>query len=384
MKIYKAYVFRMYPNNKEKELINKSLGVSRFIYNYFLSFKKDEYEKNKNKYTSFDLIKMLPKLNEEYPFLKEVDSCLLRTSIFNLEDAFNRFYKGNGYPRFKRKGAKDSYKTNNIKSSYKGKSYNSIELDLKNRTIKLPKLGIVAIRGYRNIDSIDGNIKSAVIRKTANKYYVSVLVEEEHLIKEEIHKSIVGIDLGIKDMVITSTGEKLNNENKDRLERLKKRLKGLQKALSRSMKGSNNRYKLIIKIERLYEKINNIKKHTINNIVNKIIKKYDIVCLETLNIKKMYENHNIAKRLVDIPLYKLIERFVWKGKLLGKKIIEIDKCYPSSRECSRCGCINEEVKDLSIRKWECPSCRSIHDRDINASINIMFKGLEKYIKEQYV
>ena len=185
-------------------------------------------------------------------------------------------------------------------------------------------------------------------------------------------------------MVITSSGEKLNNENKERLERLKKRLKGLQKALSRSMKGSNNRYKLIIKIERVCEKINNIKKHTINNIVNKIIKKYDIVCLETLNIKKMYENHNIAKRLVDIPLYKLIDTFRWKGRLLGKRIIEIDKYYPSSRECNRCGCINEGVKDLSIRKWECPSCRSIHDRDINASINIMFKGLEKYIKEQYV
>ena len=227
MKIYNAYVFRMYPDDKRKELINKSLGVSRFIYNYFLSFKKEEYEKNKNKYTSFDLIKMLPNLNEEYPFLKEVDSCLLRCSIFNLDDAFNNFYKGNGYPNFKKRGNKDSYKTNNIKSTYKGKTHNSIELDLKNRTIKLPKLGIVAIRGYRNIDSIDGNIKSATVRKLANKYYVSVLVEEEFLVKEEIHKSIVGIDLGIKDMVITSTGEKLNNENKDRLERLKYKKVGI-------------------------------------------------------------------------------------------------------------------------------------------------------------
>ena len=348
MRLYKSYIFRLYPNDKQKELINKSLGVARFIYNYFLDFKKKEYELHKNKYSAFDLIKKLPELNKGYPFLKEVDSCLLRCSIFNLDDAFNRFYNGSGYPNFKKKGNKDSYKTNNITSTYKGKIYNSIELDLKNRTIKLPKLGLIDIRGYRNIDKIDGIIKSATVRKVANKYYVSVLIEEDVYIKEINPRSIVGIDLGIKDMVITSNGVKLNNPNIERLERLKKRLKGLQKALSRSKKGSNNRNKLILKIERIYDKINNIKKYTINNIVNKIVKEYDIICIETLNIKKMYDNHNIAKRLVDIPLNKIIETFIWKGKLLGKKIIEIDKYYPSSRECSRCGWLNEKVKDLSI------------------------------------
>ena len=383
MKQYKGYVFRMYPNDKEKELINKSLGVSRFIYNYFLDFKKKEYEEKKKKYTSYDLIKMIPELNIEYPFLKEVDSCLLRCSIFDLEDAFQGFFKGKGYPRFKKKGIRDSYKTNNMVSTYKGKTYNSIEVNLKERTIKLPKLGLIDIKGYRNLNSINGNIKSATIRKIADKYYVSVLIEEEIEIPVINHKTIIGIDLGIKDMVITSSGIKLDNPNKERLERLRKRLKGLQKSLSRKKVESNNRYKLIIKIQEINRKMNNLKKHLIENLSNIIVRNNDIISLEDLDIKNMYQEHRIAQKLIDIPLYKLIEKIKWKAYLLGKKVIQINRYYPSSQECSICGNKNEKVKDLSIRKWECENCGSIHDRDINASINIMFEGLVKYLKESY-
>ncbi len=383
MKQYKGYMFRMYPNDNQKELINKSLGVSRFIYNYFLEFKKKEYEESNKKYSCYDLIKMIPSLNKEYPFLKEVDSCLLRCSIFDLDNAFNNFYKGKGYPNFKKKGIRDSYKTNNMVSSYKGKIYNSIELDLINRKIKLPKLGIVDIGGYRDKKGIKGNIKSAVVRKIGYKYYVSVLIEEEIEIPIIMPKTIVGIDLGIKDMVVISNGIKLDNPNKERINRLRKRLKGLQKSLSRKQKDSNNRYKLIMKIQRLNQKIDNIKKHTIINISNTIVKENDIISIEDLDIKNMYQEHNIAKKLIDIPLYKLIENIKWKAYLLGKKVIQIDRYYASSQECSVCGNKNEEVKDLSIRKWECKECHNVHDRDINASINIMFEGLKKYIKEMY-
>ena len=383
MRQYKGYVFRLYPNDIQKDLINKSLGVSRFIYNYFLEFKKKEYEENNKKYSCYDLIKMIPSLNITYPFLKEVDSCLLRCSIFDLDNAFNNFYKGKGYPNFKKKGIKDSYKTNNMVSSYKGKTYNSIELDLLNKTIKLPKLVRIDIRGYRKINKINGSIKSAVIRKIGYKYYVSILVEEEISIPVITPQTIIGIDLGIKDMVVASNGLKLDNPNKERIERLRKRLKGLNKALSRSQKGSNNRYKLIMKIQRINQKINNIKRHIINNISNIIVKENDIISVEDLDIKNMYQEKRIARKLIDIPLYKLIETIKWKAYLLGKKVIQINRYYASSQECSVCGNKNEEVKDLSIRKWECKECHNVHDRDINASINIMFEGLKKYMKEEY-
>ena len=383
MKQYKGYIFRMYPNDTQKELINKSLGISRFIYNYFLDFKKKEYEENKKKYSCYELIKMIPSLNKEYPYLKEVDSCLLRCSIFDLDNAFNNFYKGKGYPKFKKKGIKDSYKTNNIVSTYKGKTYNSIEINLEDRTIKLPKLGLIDIRGYRNQNNINGNIKSATIRKIEYKYYVSVLIEETIEIPVIKHKTIVGIDLGIKDMIVTSNGIKLNNPNKERMNRLRKRLKGLQKSLSRKEKGSKNRYKLIMKIQRLNQKMNNLKKNLIENLSNIIVRNNDIISLENLDIKNMYQNHHIAKKLIDIPLYSLIQKIKWKAYMLGKKVIQIDRYYASSQECSICGTKNENIKDLSIRKWECSNCGNIHDRDINASINIMFEGLKKYLKESY-
>ena len=383
MKQYKGYVFRMYPNSDQQELINKSLGVSRFIYNYFLDFKRVEYEENNKKYSSYELIKMIPRLNIKYPFLKEVDSCLLRCSIFDLDNAYQSFFKGEGYPRFKKKGIKDSYKTNNITSTYKGRVYNSIELDLVNRTIKLPKLGIVEIKGYRNKNSINGIIKSAVVRKIGYKYYVSILIEEEIEIPVIKYKSIVGIDLGIKDMVVTSNGIKLDNPNKERINRLRKRLKGLQKALSRKIVGSKNRYKLIMKIQRLNQRINNTKKYLIEKLSNIIVKNNDIISLEDLDIKAMYQEHKIARKLIDIPLYSLIQKIKWKAYLLGKKVIQINRYFPSSQECSRCGYKNKEIKDLSIRKWECNKCNNLNDRDINASINIMFEGLKKYLIESY-
>ena len=210
--MYKAYVFRMYPNNEQTELINKSFGTSRFIYNHFLEEKQKEYKKTGKSKSAFEECKEIPYLIKEYPFLKEVDSCLIRNSIFNLDDSYKRFFnKLGGNPKFKKKGTHDSYKTNNIKSTYKGKTYNSIRIDLKNKTIFLPKLKEVKIRGYRNKESIIGNIKSATIKREAGKYYVSVLVDEEFIKPLFNPKSIIGIDLGIKDLIITSHNEKIEN-----------------------------------------------------------------------------------------------------------------------------------------------------------------------------
>ena len=376
MRILKGYVFRIYPSEKQEELINKTIGCSRFIYNHFLEDKIKEYKIAGKSKSAYDQIKLIPSLSKEYPFLKEVDSYALRNGLFNLDNAYKNFFDGNGYPRFKAKGVHESYKTNNIKSSYKGNNYNSIKLDLKNKTITLPKLKEVKIRGYRNKKVVPGNIKSAVIKKDAGRYYVSVLVEEELIRPAFIPANIIGIDLGIKDLIVTSYNEKI--ENKIKLNT--KRMIGLQKGLSRCKKGSKNRYKMKIKIQRLYQKIRNARKHMIHDITGKLINENDIIVTEDLDVKGMYKNHYVAKGLNENPISEIIRVLKYKANWNNKKLIQIDRYYPSSQICSVCNYKNKEVKDLSIRNWECPVCHTKHNRDYNAAVNIMFKGLEKYMK----
>ena len=376
MKILKGYVFRLYPDKKQEELINKTIGCSRFIYNYFLDDKIKEYKIAGKSKSAFDQIKLIPSLSKEKEWLKEVDSCALRTSLFNLEDAFKRFYNGSGFPRFKAKGVHESYKTNNIKSSYNGKEYNSIKLDLKNRIITLPKLKEVKIRGYRNKEVILGNIKSAVIKKEAGRYYVSVLIEEPLIKPSFVPSSIIGIDLGIKDLIVTSFNEKIENTIKLNT----KRLIGLQRRLSRCKPGSKNRYKMKIKIQRMYQKIRNARKHMIHDITNKLIKENDIIVTENLDVRNMQKNHYVAKGLNENPISEIIRVLKYKAIWNNKRLIQIDRYYPSSQICSVCNYQNKEVKNLSIRKWECPICHTNHDRDYNASVNIMFEGLKIYMR----
>ena len=326
----------------------------------------------------YDQIKELPSLCKEYTWLSEVDSCSLRTSLFNLDDSYKRFFnKQNELPRFKRKDIGNSYKTNNIKSTYKDKNYEIIKVDFKNKIITLPKLKEVKFRGYRNKTSFIGNIKSGVIRRVAGRYYVSVLVEEPLILPEFTPRSIAGLDLGIKDIIITSFNEKIENSLSS-LE-VKKRIKGLQKALSRCQSGSKNRYKIKLKIQRAYMKLKNICKHLIHDITNKTIKENDIIVMEDLNIKGMYQFHAIAKSLTNIFLAEIKRVLEYKCKWQNKKLLTINRFYPSSQTCSVCEYQNKEVKDLSIRSWECPKCGSLHDRDVNASVNIMFEGLKMYV-----
>ena len=375
MQILKGYIFRMYPNKNQEELINKTIGCSRFIYNYFLEDKMQEYKETKKSKSVYDQIKLIPSLTKEKTWLKEVDSCALRNSLFNLDNAFNNFYNGKGYPKFKAKGVHESYKTNNIKSSYKGNHYSSIKLDLKSKTITLPKLKEVKIRGYRNKKVIPGVIKSAVIKKEANRYYVSVLIEEELIRSSFTPATIIGIDLGIKDLIVTSFNEKIENNIKLNT----KRMIGLQRGISRCKPGSKNRYKMKLKIQRLYQKIRNARKHMIHGITNKLIKENDIIVTENLDVKNMQKNHYVAKGLNENPISEIIRILKYKANWNNKKIIQIDRYYPSSQICSVCNYQNKEIKDLSIRKWECPMCHIEHDRDYNAAVNIMFEGLKKYM-----
>ena len=372
MKTYKAYKFRLYPSEKQTILIHKTFGCVRLVYNYYLA--KQEKEGIKKAFTN---CKDLKYLQEEKTFLKEVDSCALRCAIFNLEDANNNYLaKRSNYPVFKSKYAKQSYRTNCITNTYKDKTYSNIEIDLINRKIKLPKLGLVDIRGYRNKKEINGRIINATITKeTTGKYYVSVIVEEDVIPNKKVEPtSIVGIDLGVKDLITTSDGEKYDNEKY--IIKYEKRLKELQRKLSRQEKRSNNYYKTKKKIAILHCKIRNARKHHMINVVNKIVKEHDIIVSEKLQVKKMTHDNNLAKYILDASFYMICNLLEWKTKLLGKYYYQVDTYYPSSQICSRCEHKEEKLKDLSIRKYECTRCGLELDRDINASINIMFEGLK--------
>ena len=373
MEIYKAYKFRLYPTEEQKILINKTFGCCRFLYNYYLN-----YQKENGVQKSFDLCKDLKELENQHEYLKEVDSCALRCSIFDLEDGFNNFFaKRSGYPNFKSKFNRQSYRTSCIRGTYKGKEYSNIEVDLLTRNIKLPKLGKVKIKGFRDKDKIEGKIVNATIsRETTNKYYVSVLVEEDILIDKVTPTTIVGIDLGIKDLVITSDGIKYGNEKI--LTKYEKRLKKLQRKLSRQEKGSKNYLKTKEKIARIHAKIKNYRKHYLNDIANEIVDDHDIIVTESLLVKDMFKDKRkvFNKNLSDAGLSKLCSLIEWKSKIKGKIYYKINTYYPSSQICSTCGYKNEKLKDLSIREYDCPKCGSYNDRDINASLNILLEGLK--------
>ena len=345
MKTYKAYKFRLYPSEKQTILIHKTFGCVRLVYNYYLA--KQQKEGIKKAFTNCNDLKYL---QEEKTFLKEVDSCALRCAIFNLEDANNNYLaKRSNYPVFKSKYAKQSYRTNCI---------------------------TIDIRGYRNKKEINGRIINATITKeTTGKYYVSVIVEEDVIPNKKVEAtSIVGIDLGVKDLITTSDGEKYDNEKY--IIKYEKRLKELQRKLSRQEKGSKNYYKTKKKIAILHAKIRNARKHHMINVVNKIVKEHDIIVSERLQVKKMTHDNNLAKYILDASFYMICNLLEWKTKLLGKYYYQVDTYYPSSQICSRCEHKEPLIKDLSIRKYECTRCGLELDRDINASINIMFEGLK--------
>ena len=380
MNTYKAYKLRIYLTDLQRELIEKTFGCTRYIYNNFLAERKNKYEESKTKVHVYEQLKKLTDLKREKEWLREIDSCALQASVYNLDNAFQGFFHGKGYPKFRVKGVHESFRTNNTLSTYKNKKYETIRIDFNKRIITLPKLKEVKFRGYRTTKEMVGKIKSATISKDANKYFVSVLVEVP-FIKPIINPtSVIGLDFGIKDFIVTSNGEKLKNEVRVN----EKRLKGLQKGLARCKPGSKNRYKMKLKIQRLYLKIKNARKHMIFKLANKILKESDIVAVETLDVKSMYQVHSIAKHLNKVPIGDFLSVLKYKADWLGKKVININKYFPSSQCCNRCDYKNEEVKDLSVRKWICPKCGFEHDRDINASVNIMFEGLKIYMKESII
>ncbi|KXS47472.1 putative transposase [Halanaerobium congolense] len=359
----KAYSFRIIPNKEQEELINKNIGCVRFVFNHFLAQSKDD------KYLSYSkFAAQLPKLKQKYNWLREVDSISLQQSLKDLDKAFKRFFKGlAGFPKFKsKKNNKQSYRTQYFKRSNGTES-----IEIKNNKIKLPKLGWVKFRKSREVT---GKIKNVTIRKSkAQKYYISICVQEE--IKELPQKNkAIGIDLGLKNFLITSNGEVVSNPRT--LSKYEKRIARLNKRLAKKEEGSNNWYKVKNKLARVHEKIANIRKDFLHKLSTKLIRENQTIVVESLKVKNMLKNSNLAKSISDVSWSKFVEYIEYKAEWYGRDLIKIDTFFPSSQLCSECGYQNKEVKDLSIREWECPKCHSIHDRDINASKNILQQGLE--------
>ena len=380
--MYRAYKFRIYPNDKQRILLNKSFGCVRFVYNYYLD--KAKKEKNINAYSYIKDYTSI--LKYQYSFLQEVDSILIRQTIFNLENSYKNFFNlGYGYPKYKSKHSRISYTTNAIYSSYKDKRYCNIELDLINKKIKLPKIKWINARGYRNLDKIDGRIINATISKEPNsKYYVSLVYELSELnIFNIIPRNIVGLDLGIKKLMTLSDG--ITYDNNKTIEKYQKQINRINRSLSRKIKGSNNFYKCKQKLANIYSKLKNARKYYSHNITKKVTDNYDIITCEKLNTSNMItKNNNLSKKIIDATFYEIIRQLQYKSKYKGKYFYQIDTYYPSSQTCSVCNNIDRKYKEIKERKYYCNSCKSIIDRDLNASINIMFEGLKLYMKNNLV
>lgn len=381
MVIYKAYKFRIYPNKIQENMINKNIGSSRFVFNYYLDKKIKKYKDNNKNILLKEMKHDLVILKNEYVWLKENDSMSLTNSLEDLDMSFTNFFEKRGcYPKFKVKGIKDSYKTDMIRSTYKGRRYENINIDIKNKTIKLPKIGIVKMRGYRNLKEFNKDIKNVTVSKEGNKYYASVCVKEEVIEKPFILSNVIGIDLGIKDLVITSEGIKYKKLD---ISRIEKHIEDLRRKLSRCEKKSIRRYKLKLKIKRVYMKLKNMRKYYIHEITKTLVNDNDLIITEDLMVKKMIEEKRLSKYIANASFSEIIRVLKYKTEWSGKKLIKVSTFFPSSQICHRCGFQNKNVKNLSIRKWKCEECGCMHDRDINSSENILFEGLRLFYKNKY-
>ena len=358
---YRAYKYRLYPNEEQKVLIAKHLGSCRFIYNYALDKKVRAYQTDKTNLSRFDIQADLPnmKKSEEYCWLKEVNSLSLQASLANLDSAFTKFFREHkGFPRFKSK--KDGKQSFSIPQNTR--------VDFENGRIFIPKFkGGIKTKFHRTFEGI---VKSSTISRTATgKYFVSILVEvnePDMPMKPICENKTVGIDLGIKTFAVLSDGTEIPNPKhlKQSLDKVKK----LQRSLSHKNKGSKNRDKARRKLALAHEKVTNRRNDFLHKVTSYLVNNYDTICLEDLNVKGMVKNHHLAQALEDISIGAFNTLLEYKAKERGVNILRIGRFEPSSKMCT-CGYINHKLT-LSMRRWKCPVCGAVHDRDLLAANNI--------------
>lgn len=371
----RAIKIRLYPNKEQEANINKILGCYRFVYNHMLELKQEAYNKDKTNLGLYDLYiyfhRTLRK-DEKYSWLKEQNTHVMQQAIRQMLSAYDNFFKRHkGFPKFKSKKDKQSALFP-LQAISKRNTFETRHISLIKQ---LKNIKFICSDLYlRRLQKYSKNIRSATLSKTkSGNYFLSIIVEmeDDELKKFEHTDKQVGIDLGVKNFVITSDGEVF--ENKHFLKKEEKKMKRLQRQLSRKVKGSNNREKQRVKIAKLFERMTNKKKDYIHYVVNELLKSYDTIFMEDLNVNGMTKNHHLAKAIREVGFSMLKQVLTNKALVNDKQVISIDRFYPSSKTCSKCGYKKQDLK-LNDREWTCPNCGTKHNRDINAAMNILLEG----------
>lgn len=373
--MFRAVKIRLYPNKTQEQTLNKVLGCYRFVYNQCLAQKQKAYKADKTNLKVTDLSKWFHGTllkDEQYAWLKEQNTKVMKQAIRQMDGAYQKFFKQhNGFPKFKSKKDKQSalfpYDAISKRNTFETRHI-SLTTVLKNIKFRCSDLY------FRRLQKYNKNIRSATLSKTkSGNFFLSILIEMEdtELKRFELTNEQVGIDLGVKDFVITSDGKVF--ENKHFFKKEEKQVKKLQRQLSKKVKGSNNRKKAQFRIAKLFERITNKKDAYIHYVTNELLAKFDTIFMEDLNVQGMLRNHHLAKAIQEVGFYKFRDTLANKTTVNNKQVVFVDRYFPSSKTCSICGYKKRDLR-LSDREWTCPNCGTHHDRDINAAVNILLEG----------
>lgn len=371
MLVNQAYRYELRPNNEQETLLKKACGVARFAYNWGLARRKEQYKTNEGKDRFTSAMKQHKELNAlkrtDYPWMYDVSKCAPQEALRNLDTAFKNMQRRiknheseKGFPKFKKKGKHDSFSLNG-------------SVKVMGKYIQLPRIGFV--RTKETLDKFKGRILGATVSKEADRWYCSLSVEVDKETGMPLTDEIIGVDLGLKDFAVISNsdGFEYKQAPKPYAKRLKKN-KRLHRQLSKKQKGSNNRKKAQLKLSRNYRHIRNKRKDAINKLTTLLAKTKSVIVIEDLNVKGMQGNHKLARSIADVSWGEFKRQLEYKTVWYGSKLIKIDRFFPSSKICSKCGGRNKDL-DLSQRTWICPHCGALLNRDENAAINIRNEGI---------